>query len=94
MKRHAVAPDGSATLDDHERTAGDLREQRERLGGGDGRRDGDGVDDGGGHFLTSMLIIDLFSRAIQQSNLIKCTIILFSNLISAMDHSLGNHRKS
>lgn len=36
VKRHAVAPDGSAALDDDKRAAGDLRERGERLGWGDG----------------------------------------------------------
>jgi hypothetical protein len=62
MQRHAVAPDGSAALHDHQRAARDVGQRGQRLGGGDGRGDGDGVDDGGGHFFSS----DLFLIYLQQ----------------------------
>lgn len=45
MQSHAVAPDGSPALHNHEGAAGDVGERRQRLGRSDGRRDGDGVDD-------------------------------------------------
>lgn len=44
MKSHSIAPDGSPALHDHQRAAGDIGQRRERLGGGDGGGDGDGVD--------------------------------------------------
>jgi len=46
MKRHAIAPDGRSAFDDHKRVAGDFGQMRERLGGSDGRGDGDGVETG------------------------------------------------
>lgn len=48
---HAVAPDGCPALHDHQRAAGDVRQRGQRLRGGDGRGDGDGVDDGGGYYF-------------------------------------------
>jgi len=46
VQGHAVAPDGGPALHNHQRAAGDGGQGRQGLGGGDGRRDGDGVDDG------------------------------------------------
>jgi len=48
VERHPVPPDRRSTLYDDEGPSGDLREGRQRLGGGDGGGDADGVDDGGG----------------------------------------------
>ena len=55
MRGHAVAPGGGAALHDDERATGDLRERGQRLGGGDGRGDGDGVDDESGHFQATII---------------------------------------
>ncbi len=52
MEGHAVAPDGGPALDDDQRAAGYGGQWRERLGGGDGRRDGDGVDDVSWNYLS------------------------------------------
>ena len=49
MQGHAVAPDGGPARYHYERAAGDGGQRRERLGGGDGRGDGDGVDDNSRH---------------------------------------------
>lgn len=43
MQGHAIAPDGGAALHYDERAARNLRQRRERLGGGDGRGDADGI---------------------------------------------------
>ena len=51
VQRHAVAPDGCPALHDDERATRDVGQRGERLGGGDGRGDGDGVDDCSGQFL-------------------------------------------
>lgn len=57
MQRHSVSPDGSPALDDDKRAAGDVGQRGERLGGGDGGDDGDGVDDWGrSHFLATLQI--------------------------------------
>ena len=48
VERHAVPPDRRSPLDDDQRPAGDLRQGRQRLGGGDGGGDADGVEDGSG----------------------------------------------
>ena len=45
VERHAVPPDRRSPLDDDEGPAGDLRQGRQRLGGGDGGTDADGVED-------------------------------------------------
>ncbi len=46
MQGHAIAPDGGPALDDDKRAAGDGWQGRQGLGGGDGRGDSDGVDNG------------------------------------------------
>ena len=53
VQGHSIAPDGCPALDDDERAAEDFRLWRQRLGGGDGGSDGDGVDDvADGYFLS------------------------------------------
>ena len=54
VKRHPVAPDGSTALDDHKRAAGDDGQRWQRLGGGDGRGDGDGVDDESSYHISKI----------------------------------------
>ena len=57
VQGHAVAPDGGPAFDDDKSAAGDVGQRRERLGGGDGRGDGDGVDDWGDQFSDLRLFL-------------------------------------
>ena len=63
MERHAVPPDGRSPLDDDQGPAGDLRRGRQRLGGGDGGGDADGVEDGAFIIPLSMVAQELSSLA-------------------------------
>jgi hypothetical protein len=62
MQRHAIAPDGSPALHDHQRAAGDGGKRGERLGGGDGGGDGDGVDDLVQQFKSSSFLGNITSE--------------------------------
>ena len=54
MQGHAVAPDGSPALHDHQRAAGDIGQRGQRLGGGDGGGDGGGESAADGFLFTSV----------------------------------------
>jgi len=55
VQSHSVAPYRCPALHYHQRAAGDVWQRGQGLGGCDGRGDGDGVDYGGGHEVTTSL---------------------------------------
>jgi hypothetical protein len=57
VQRHAVAPDGCPALHDDERATRDVGQRGKRLGGSDGRGDGDGVDP---TFRMSLILYSIF----------------------------------